>query len=132
MHELTLAMQIQQTVLRAAAQHEVDKVIEVDIEIGELSLFSPGQVEFWLHQLFRDTLAEGAVISVAAIPTLIKCAECGYEGGMRVPTDSEFHIFMPALRCPRCESSQVTVQHGREVIIKNLRVQKAPPPAATA
>ena len=132
MHELTLAMQIQQTVLRAAEQHEVDQVIEVDIEIGELSLFNPGQVEFWLHQLFRDTLAEGAQISVAAIPTLVKCAECGYEGGMRVATDSEFHIFMPALRCPRCESPQVTVKHGREVIIKNLRVQKAGPPAAMA
>lgn len=127
MHELSLAMQIRDTVLETATAHEVDKVLEVDIEIGQLSLFSPEQVMFWLRQLLRDTVAEEAEISVATIPTAIKCEACGYQGVVEVPTDPEFHIFMPAVRCPGCESPRVTVEHGREVIIKNLRVQKSTP-----
>jgi len=127
MHELSLAMQIQQTVLKAAAEHRVQAVLEVNIEIGKLSLFNPEQVEFWLRQLFRDTVAEAATISVAAISPTVKCGQCGYEGPLEVPSDTGFHIFMPALRCPRCESSNLTVERGREVIIKNLRVHKAGP-----
>jgi len=127
MHELSLAMQIQQTVLKAALEHEVQAVVEVDIDIGKLSLFNPDQVEFWLHQLFLDTVAEHAEISVAAISPTVKCADCGYEGAGEVPTDSGFHIFMPALRCPRCESSNIAVEGGRDVVIKNLRVAKAAP-----
>lgn len=124
MHELSLAMQIQQTVLRAAAEHEVDKVVEIDLEIGELSLFNPEQVEFWLHQLFRDTVAEGAQISVGTVAPRVKCGDCGYQGAIQVPPDPGYHIFMPALHCPRCDSPRLTVERGREVTIKNLRVQK--------
>ena len=124
MHELSLAMQIQQTVLKAATEHEVTEVLEVDIEIGELSLFNPDQVGFWLRHLFRDTVAEGADIKVAPIPPRVTCRQCGYDGALEVPTDPGFHIFMPALRCPRCDSSELSVEGGREVVIKNLRVQK--------
>ncbi|UCH36505.1 MAG: hydrogenase maturation nickel metallochaperone HypA [Armatimonadota bacterium] len=132
MHELSLAMQIQGTVLKAAAEHEVQDVVEVDIEIGELSLFNPDQVEFWLRQLFRDTVAEGADIRVATIPPKVKCDQCGYEGAIEVPSDPGFHIFMPALRCPRCDAPGLEVERGREVTIKNLRVHKAPPGGAHA
>jgi hydrogenase nickel incorporation protein HypA/HybF len=123
-HELSLAMQIQQTVLKAAAEHEVQGVVEVDIEIGRLSLFNPEQVEFWLRHLFRDTIAEDAAISVTPISPVVECRECGYEGSVEVPSDPAFHIFMPALRCPRCDSSDLTIEGGRDVVIKNLRVQK--------
>jgi len=125
-------MRIRQTILTAAAEHEAQKVVEVDIEIGELSLFSPEQVQYWLRQLFRDTIAEGADISVATIPVRVKCARCGYEGAIEVPTDPEFHLFMPALTCPRCDSPNPTVERGREVIVKNLRVQKSEPGGAHA
>jgi len=124
MHELSLAMQIQQTVLKAAAEHEVTEVLEVDIEIGELSLFNPDQVEFWLRQLFHDTVAEGADIKVAPIPPKVTCRQCGYDGALEVATDPAFHIFMPALRCPQCGSSDLAIEGGREVVIKNLRVHK--------
>jgi len=132
MHELTLATQIQRTVLSAAAQHQVDEVLEIDIEIGELSLFNPDQVQFWLHQLFRDTVAEDAEIKVASTPTAIECSQCGYAGRVEVPTDPDFHVFMPVVRCPRCDSSDIKVQHGREVVIKNLRVHKAGPGETSA
>jgi len=127
MHELSLAMQIQQTVLKTAAEHRAQAVLEVSIEIGALSLFNPEQVEFWVRQLFRDTVAEAAAIVVTTIAPLVKCGQCGYEGAVEVASDPAFHIFMPALRCPRCESSDLTVERGREVIIKNLRVH-APGP----
>ena len=132
MHELSLAMQIQQTVLKTAAEHEVQGVVEVDIEIGRLSLFNPEQVEFWLRQLFRDTIAEDATISVTPISPVVKCGDCGYEGAVEVPSDPSFHIFMPALRCPHCESSSLTIEGGRDVVIKNLRVQKVEPGGAHA
>lgn len=124
MHELSLAMRIRQTILRAATEYEAQKVVEVDIEIGELSLFSPEQVQYWLHQLFRDTIAEGANVSVGTIPVWAKCAQCGYEGPIEVRSAPEFHVFMPALTCPRCDAPNPTVERGREVIVKNLRVQK--------
>jgi hydrogenase nickel insertion protein HypA len=120
-------MQIQQTVLKAAVEHEVQAVVEVDIEIGRLSLFNPDQVEFWLRHLFHDTVAEHAAISVAAVSPTVKCGDCGFDGAGEVPTDPSFHIFMPALRCPRCESSNITVEGGRDVVIKNLRVAKSAP-----
>ena len=144
MHELSLAMQIRQTVLKAAAEHEVEAVLEVDIQIGELSLFNREQVEFWLRQLFRDTVAEGADISVEAIAPTVKCEQCGYEGPVEVPTIEGFTStqpahrpqpaawFMAALRCPRCEASGITIERGREVIIKNLRVHKSAPGQAHA
>ena len=46
MHDLSVAQDIARCVLKESENHRVDKVVSIEIEIGELTFLSPPQVEF--------------------------------------------------------------------------------------
>ena len=121
MHELSISSEIVQNVLDTAKTNDGKKVVSVQLEIGELALLNVEQVTFWIHELFKGSVAEGAKIKVKTIKARIQCESCGYKGGMNLDRqDSLRHVILYS--CPKCSSFQIKVERGRECTLRRIQV----------
>jgi hydrogenase nickel incorporation protein HypA/HybF len=123
MHEFSISSEIVRSVLDHAEKENGKKVLSVQLEIGELALFNVEQVTFWIHQLFKGTLAEGAKVKVRTIKARIQCESCGYKGGISLDQKDPFRHFVP-YSCPKCASFQIKVEKGRECTLRRIQALK--------
>ena len=123
MHEFSIADDIVKNVLETAKKNRGKRVVSVLLEIGELTHLSREQVSFWIKELFRDSVAEGAEVKIKTIKARIRCKGCGYKGGMGPDQEDSFRHLIPA-SCPRCNSFQINIEKGRECILRKIQVLK--------
>jgi hydrogenase nickel incorporation protein HypA/HybF len=120
MHEFSISSEIVKTVLDAAEKNNGKKVLSVQLEIGELTLLNIEQVGFWIHELFKGSVAEGAEVKIKTIKARIHCKACGYKGGIRSDQEDSFrHLTLQT--CPQCNSFQIKVGKGRECILRRIQ-----------
>lgn len=122
MHEVSISHAIADVVLKESEKQEAKKVLLVELEIGELSLLNPDQVEFWLQLAFDKTPASEAQIRIEVTKPEIVCASCGYTGIMETRDDPLSHYVTPVFKCPRCNSGEITVKRGKECRIKKIEI----------
>jgi hydrogenase nickel incorporation protein HypA/HybF len=120
MHEFSISNEIVRNVLETAKKNNGKKVLSVQLEIGELALLNVEQVTFWIRELFKGTVAEGAKVKVKTIKARIQCESCGYKGGMNVDRQDPFRHVIP-YSCPKCSSSQIKVEKGRECTLRRIQ-----------
>lgn len=123
MHEFSISSEIVRTVLDATEKNGGEKVLSIQLEIGELALLNTEQVTFWIHELFRGSMAEGAKVKVKTIKARIHCESCGYKGGMNLDRQDSFRHVIP-YSCPQCSSFQIKVEKGRECILRRIQAVK--------
>ena len=123
MHEFSISSEIVNSVLSTAAKNKGKKVLSVQLEIGELTHLNIEQVTFWIHELFKGSIAEGAKVKVKTIKAQIYCKDCGYKGGIRSDQEDSFRHLIPQT-CPQCNSFQIKVGKGRECILRKIQVLK--------
>lgn len=121
MHEFSMAQGILNAVLETAEENDANKVTDIVIQIGKLAMLNPEQLTFMLNVLIEDTIAENANIVIEDVDVEIKCYNCDYEGIGDV--DDSDH-YLPMILCPKCESHRVNVLNGKDVIIKNISIEK--------
>jgi len=120
MHEFSISNEIVRSVLDTAKKNSGQKVLSVQLEIGELAPLNVEQVTFWIHELFKGTVAEGAKVKVKTIKARIQCKSCGYKGGMNLDRQDSFRHFIP-YSCPKCSSFQIKVEKGRECTLRRIQ-----------
>ena len=123
MHEFSIADEIVKNVLETAKKNKGKKVVSILLEIGELTHLNGEQVSFWINELFRDSVAEGAEVKVKTIKARIQCKDCGYKGGMGRDQEDSFRHLIPA-SCPRCNSFQIKIEKGQECILRKIQILK--------
>jgi hydrogenase nickel incorporation protein HypA/HybF len=123
MHEFSVSAEIVRSVLAHVEKEKGEKVLSVQLEIGELALLNVEQVTFWIHQLFKGTVAEGAKVKVRTIKARIQCESCGYKGGISLDKKDPFRHFVP-YSCPKCGSFQIKVEKGRECTLRRIQALK--------
>src|SRR5512139_1473590 len=109
MHEFSVSSDIVRTVLDPAERNHGEKVLSIQLEIGELTHLNGEQVAFWVKELFKDSVAEGAEVKIKAIKARIRCRACGYRGGIGSGRGDSF----PPLAlhaCPKCNSFQFEIE----------------------
>lgn len=121
MHEGSVTTQIVESVLGEAGKHGAKRVAEVHLVIGKLTFLNPEQVRFWYEVLTKDTIIEGSKLRIEEKNGLVRCGECGYEGGFKYEDDPIYHVPTPTLRCPRC-GGIVEIVGGRECLIKSVKL----------
>ncbi len=123
MHEFSRTSQIVEVVLSEAEKQHAAKVIEVEVEIGDLTFLGLEQVRFAYEILTDKTIAKNSKLTIKQIPGQGKCDSCGYDGPLSYLNDPQFHISIPTFNCPRC-GKPLSVSAGRECVIKRIRIRK--------
>jgi hydrogenase nickel incorporation protein HypA/HybF len=115
MHELSVVDSILKVVLKHAAINGVEKVVGVELRIGELSDLADEWVQQYFDYLSKDTIAAGATIKIERSPVIFRCENCGEDFSVPVRETRKFV-------CPACGGKKVTLVSGREFYIKNIEV----------
>jgi len=123
MHEFSIASDIVRNVLDTAEANKGKQVLSIQLEIGQLALLNIEQVTFWVQELLKDSIAEGAKIKVKTVRARVLCEACGHKGGLSSDQGDPFQHFVP-LSCPKCGSFQMKIEKGRECYLRKIQVVK--------
>ncbi len=123
MHEFSISAEIVRTVLDTAEKNRGKKVLSIQLEIGELTHLNGDQVGFWIKELFKGSVAEGAEVKIKTIKARIHCKACGYKGGIRSDQE-DFFRHLAIQTCPQCNSFQFKIEKGRECILRRIQAER--------
>ncbi|MHA1754464.1 MAG: hydrogenase maturation nickel metallochaperone HypA, partial [Candidatus Odinarchaeia archaeon] len=123
MHEFSTAQAILNTILDAAKRYDSEKILQVNLEIGEFTLLNYSQLKFAIKTLSEGTIAEGVKVKIKTIKGKIKCNNCGYEGSKKVEETDHFMISFSPFTCPKCGSPNTDIIGGRETNIKDIKLK---------
>ncbi len=136
MHETSIAAGIISIVEDAVKREGLGRVLEVEVEVGLLSLVDIESLRFALEVMSRDTVLEGARITFKTVEPLLRCSKCGAEWGLDKTviegldeaSKMALHMYPEAVaqlfKCPRCGSAETEVVRGRDVRVSRLRVEE--------
>ncbi|NOY37893.1 MAG: hydrogenase maturation nickel metallochaperone HypA [Chlorobi bacterium] len=112
MHELSIAMSIVEIAEDYALRGNAGKVLEMDIEVGDMSGVVIDALEFALQEAVRNTRCEQATWKIIQVHPVARCPACGWEGAIDSP-------FTP---CPDCGEYGLEIIRGKELQLKSLVV----------
>jgi hydrogenase nickel incorporation protein HypA/HybF len=113
MHELSVTQNILEIALHHAEKAGTQRIISLDITIGELTAVVDDSIQFYWEIISKDTLAEGAVLNFKHVPAELLCLDCNKR---YTPGDGLF-------TCPACESAHVQVVAGREFFLEAIQIE---------
>jgi hydrogenase nickel incorporation protein HypA/HybF len=114
-HELPATQGILDVVLEAARDAGAERVLAVDLVIGDLSSMVDESVQFYFDVLGRDTAAAGAALRIRRIHAQALCLSCGASRLVSPPLDPQ---------CAACGALTVHVSGGREFYIDSIEVDE--------
>ncbi len=110
MHE----MSITEGIIEICQSHAGgQRVVSVDVEIGELGSIVPEAVEFCFEACSIGTSLEGARLNIIRVPGMAHCLECGAEMGVT-------SLYAP---CERCGSYRLQIVAGEEMRVREIEVE---------
>lgn len=128
MHELSIASGLVEKLLELSAQNPDRAVLEVSLELGELSHIDPEQLRFCYESISKGTPLEGSILSVIRVPAQVSCSYCGYCGRPEYWDNVLAMVPVVTMSCPHCGKA-VDADQGHECAIKSVRLietQSAP------
>jgi hydrogenase nickel incorporation protein HypA/HybF len=113
MHEMSLAEGILQLVEDTAKRENAHVVQEVVLEIGQLAQVELEALRFCFDVVIRDSVAEGATLSIVTVPGSGWCLPCAQTVALPETLGA----------CPVCGSHQVQVTGGADMRVKEIAIQ---------
>lgn len=112
MHEVS----VMQSALRLALEHaegqNAGRIHGITLRVGRLSGVVPEALEFAFEVVTRGTIAEGATLTIEALPLRCHCPTCGLDFE---PPEFDF-------TCPTCGDPRTRVSSGQELELACLEV----------
>lgn len=109
MHEYGIAYDIIETARRAAQEHKAKSVSKVCVDVGEISMINPEQVEFLFKTIIEDDPLFPNTQLVCTIIAPVTSCQCGYVG-------SEIYV------CPDC-GALPSIDKGKEIVVTNIEIE---------
>jgi hydrogenase nickel incorporation protein HypA/HybF len=81
MHELSIAEELLAVIRDNAEKAGIQKVLAVNLRIGEYTGILPESLEFAFQILSQGTITEGARLNIDRVPALFSCTLCGAQVG---------------------------------------------------
>ena len=113
MHEMSIAQSILDIVDEYMSNENGGRLLEVVVEIGELTAVVPDSLAFCYEALVEDSPYRDSKIRINVIPLSGTCSDCG----------KSFKIEKFEFLCPVCQSSGISVEGGQELRISHLEVE---------
>ena len=112
MHEIGVVKQVVRTVEDFAKENGVDRIEEIVLDIGELSLVIPKYVEDIYPHVVEDTFLKDTKLVLNVIPGMAECDEC----------NEVFNVIEHKGYCPHCGSFEKTILTGKDFLIREIHV----------
>lgn len=116
MHEMSILTEVVDVVLDYATREQAARVTGVDLVVGELHDVVDDLMESCFQYLARDTIAEGARLSLTKVPMKAQCSDCllVYPADLRRKD---------TLVCPACGSTEFRIFKGNEFLISSITIE---------
>jgi hydrogenase nickel incorporation protein HypA/HybF len=114
MHELSVTQSILDIATRHAEQAGAQRILAINLVIGELTGFVDDSIQFYFDFLSQDTPAQGASLNFERTAASVRCHSCGAE---YAPPHS--HLWA----CPECEALGSDVIAGREFSVVSIEIE---------
>lgn len=122
MHEYSVVSELINALLPQTESID-GQIVGVILKKGELRILSDQALGNAFELLSEGTPLEDARLIVESIPVRVSCPSCRYEGAADHASDETFHLSIPILSCPNCQS-RVDVLAGRELFVDRLTVHR--------
>ncbi len=113
MHELPVTEKILDIIIAHAEKNSVQKVISVNLMIGELSDLEDEWIQNYFDYLAKNSVAEGAKLVIEKVPVVMRCNGCSNPFQVDIKEIKE-------MQCPACDSKDYTLISGKDYYIKNM------------
>jgi hydrogenase nickel incorporation protein HypA/HybF len=123
MHEVTIAREIAEKVVREAERANAKSVVAIEVELGDLTFLDPVNMEMWVRQALAEGPAKGAALRIDVVASTLVCGACGFQGPPEIPDHHDHHLPPPSLDCPRCGSSDVRLDGRTDCILKRIELE---------
>ena len=110
MHELSLALEVVDLASREAEKNRIAAIMEITIEVGNLSGVEADAFEMALDLVVKDTLLENAGRKIIRITGKGRCTAC----------DLEFEMKNILNCCPECNCYPSEIIGGREFRVVSI------------
>ena len=114
MHELAVTQSIMDIIVRHAEKADAQRIVSVNLVIGELTGFVDDSIQFYFDFLSTDTLAQGAQLNFERVAARVQCHVCGTQ---YVPDNRRLWT------CPECASLGGEIVAGREFHVASIEVE---------
>lgn len=113
MHEHGITNAVVHQIIHACEDSGMTNPRRIVVELGELTTYKKESVLFYFESIKKDyPILSDAELDIVEIPGKIFCNACGKGSDVRVAS--------PIMFCPKCESSDVQVISGKDVVVKEI------------
>lgn len=113
MHELSVTQNILNVALENAAQARAERILHVNLILGQFSDEREESIQFYWDELAAGTAAQGAVLHFKRVPAEMKCQNCG----------NSFTPDEDTAECPACLSPHIRLISGEDVRLESIDVE---------
>lgn len=113
MHELSIAQSIVEQAHKLAIENKGSRVLELDLQIGELSGVVVECLEFVMPEVIKGTILEDCKFNFEKVTLELKCLDCG---ALTYP-DIVF------IQCEHCFSRDIKINKGKELLIRKMEIE---------
>jgi hydrogenase nickel incorporation protein HypA/HybF len=114
MHELSITQSILDITLRHAEKARAQRILAVNLIIGDLTGFVGESIQFYFDFLTKDTPAQGARLNIERVAARTRCRACGAE---YAPPDHRLWS------CPECEALGGEIIAGKEFSVSSIEIE---------
>ncbi len=148
MHEMALIQNILRTCLNAANSNHAKKIVLINLEIGDFTLVVESMLQRSFEIIQQGTLAESAQLVMIRSPGVIQCDDCHKSSEIwfnavksiadparkEKLTEMQLSSSPPnyiadenftrnLFQCKFCGSHNTILTKGKEILIKNIKVE---------
>lgn len=113
MHEMAITQSMFDLVLEQAEKAGAKEVEKINLVIGEMTGVVDECVRFYFDLLSKDTIAEGANLSIKMVPSTAKCQSC----------EKSFEVKEFDWTCPHCGNQGMDIIAGQELFVESIEVE---------
>ncbi|MDO9538055.1 MAG: hydrogenase maturation nickel metallochaperone HypA [Thermoplasmata archaeon] len=123
MHEFSIITSIMEVVKSEIEKRNAIMVLEIQLEVGELSFLSHDALQFGFRALAEnEPKIDKVCLKIITVSADVKCRKCSYSGSMKTIESEVYHTAAPVFQCPEC-SGPIDIIKGRECVVTNVRME---------
>ncbi len=110
MHEVAIVEDMFRIIMEVAEKEQLSRIDRVHFRVGKMMQVVPELFRFAFDSAKEDTIAKDAELEIEYVPVKMQCRHCAHE----------FMVEDQSFYCPKCESSDLDLIQGKELLIQSI------------